>query len=254
MTDLDAEHILQRTFVARVEHHATLRSTNDRAKELSAAREGPLPLLVVADEQTAGRGRGRHRWWTGRGSLAFSLLLDPEDLGVDRSGSPLVGLAAAVAIAETVAPLLADGVVGVRWPNDVFAQGRKLAGTLVEVVSRQGLVLGIGLNVNDSLCDAPPELREAASTLLELTGRPHQKTQILVRLLEQLEGTLGQLAAAPTQVAARADALCLQHGDLLTIRCGERSTSGRCLGIAPDGALVLDTPRGRSRFYSGVLS
>ena len=67
--------ILENTFVADVEHHATIGSTNDRAIQCAAFHAVKLPLLILADRQTGGRGRGSNRWWTGPGSLAFSLLV-----------------------------------------------------------------------------------------------------------------------------------------------------------------------------------
>ena len=250
---LDTARLIDKTFVARVEHHATLGSTNDRAKECVAEGAGPLPLLIVADEQTAGRGRGGNRWWTGRGGLAFSLLVDVHFPTVDPSRLPLIALAAGVAMVETVGPLLSSHRVGLHWPNDVFANGRKLAGILVEIVANRFCVVGIGLNTNNSLGDAPPELHPTATTLLELTGKRHDHTTLLIALLGHLADLLRQLASAPEEVAARADAACLQHGQELWIESGNRSTRGICAGIAPDGALLLDTPDGRKRFYSGVL-
>ncbi len=250
---VNADVLVEQTFVARVEHHARLGSTNDRAKQCAAEGAGPLPLLIVADEQTAGRGRGANRWWTGQGSLACSLLLDAADLPVDRSRSPLVALAAAVAAVETVAPLLSSHSVGLHWPNDVHVGDRKLAGILVEVLPDQKLVVGIGMNLNNSLREAPQDLRRTATTLLELTGTRHDRTEILLGLLGHLAGLFGSLASAPEEIAARANAFCLQRGRALTIQLGRQSTGGRCAGIAPDGALLLDTAQGRRAFHTGVL-
>jgi len=250
---IDVNQLRERSFVAAVEHHHTLASTNDRAKQCAAAGSGPLPLLIVADEQTAGRGRGTNRWWTGRGGLAFSMLLDAGRLRIDRARSPLVALAAAVAVVEAAAPLLPSRTVGVRWPNDVYVEGRKLAGVLVEVVSRGLHVVGVGVNTNNSLEEAPPELRSTATTLSELTGTRHDQTAFLLAVLEHFAQMLRQLASTPQQVGARADALCLERGQVLRIASGGGSITGRCVGIAPDGALVLDTPKGRQTFYSAVL-
>ena len=73
-------------------------------RECAGQPAGDLPLLITADTQTAGRGRGSNRWWTGRGNLACTLLLDLAALGVERPGWPLAGIAAGVAIVETLAP------------------------------------------------------------------------------------------------------------------------------------------------------
>lgn len=250
---LQIDRTLEQTFVARAEHHGRLTSTNDRASRCAAEGSGELPLLVTADQQSAGRGRGANRWWTGRGSLAFSLLLGPEQLFASGpTRSPLVALAAAVAITEVVAPLVPSQIVGIHWPNDVMAGGRKLAGILVEVLAGGRHIVGIGLNTNNSLAEAPAELRETATTLLELTGREHDQTTILIHLLRRLESGFAELSE-PDRIATRAGALCLQREKTLTIELGKRSITGRCAGIAPDGALLLDTPDGRRTFHSGVL-
>ncbi len=250
----DIDRVVSETFVARAEYHPTLDSTNDRASRCAAEMPGELPLLIVAGRQTAGRGRGANRWWTGPDSLAMSLLLGPGPLTANRpSRSPLAALAAAVAVVETVEPLLPSHSVGLHWPNDVMAAGRKLAGILVEVLADGRQIVGIGMNTNNSLAEAPAELKETAVTLRELTGRRHDPTALLVDLLRHLQTVLERSAAAPERIAARADALCLQRDEVLTLQLHDRPIRGRCLGIAPDGALLLDTPQGRQAFYTGVL-
>ena len=249
----DLDRVVSETFLARAEYHALLGSTNDRARECAGRAAGELPLLIVADRQTAGRGRGANRWWTGPGSLAMSLVLEATAPGTPTAGSTLLGLAAAVALVETVAPLVAPHVVGLHWPNDVFAAGRKLAGVLVRVPANRRRIVGIGLNTNSRLADAPAELHATATTLLELTGTQHDHTEILVALLGHLETALGQLASSPEQLGTRAGRLCLQSEQVLTIRLGQSVVTGRCAGIAPDGALLLETPDGARKFYSGTL-
>ena len=266
---LDLELVRQTTFVARVEHHRSIRSTNDRARQCAAEGPAELPLLILADAQTAGRGRGAKSWWTGRGSLAISLLLDLEQMGVAQSARPLVALATAVAVAKTVAPLVPDNPVGIRWPNDVLVAGRKISGILAEMLSPAAsesshalCVVGIGLNTNNRLDEAPDELRETATTLVNLTGAECNQTAILTTLLDELAAMLGDLAAKPERIARRADALCVQHGHVVTVETGDtgkasgtpRQITGRVAGIAPDGSLLLDTPGGRRAIYSGVVS
>lgn len=250
---LNVDRLLGSSLVAEVEYYATIGSTNDRAKECAARGPGKLPLLVAADNQSAGRGRGANRWWTGSGSLAFSLLFDAQELGVERMRLPLVALAAGVAVVEAVTPLLPSLTVGVRWPNDVYVGERKLAGLLVEVPTERFIVIGIGINVNNTLVDAPVELARRVTTLGDLTGQRYDRTEILLDTLALLTKWLRQLASTPEAVASRANELCLQHGQTLTLDLGGRLVTGCCGGIASDGALLLETPEGRQRFYSGVL-
>lgn len=252
---LDIDRIVSQTFVARAEHHRSLTSTNDRAGQCASQAPAGLPLLIVADRQTSGRGRGSNRWWTGRGSLAFSLLVEADRSGTNAARpSPLAALAAAVAVVETVARLVSPQAVGIHWPNDVMAAGRKLAGILVEVLPNRRQVIGVGLNANNRLAEAPPELQQTATTLWELTGGVHDRTALLISLLGGFQAVFQQLAARPEQIAAAADRVCLQHGKTLAIELGKETITGRCLGIAPDGALLLQTPQGRRSFYSGTLS
>ncbi len=251
--NLDITHVLKRTFVAQAEYHSTLGSTNDRAGELAAQNPDELPILILADRQTAGRGRGANRWWTGPGSLTMSLLLKPDWETAAENPSPLFALAAAVAVVETVAPLLPPHAVGIHWPNDVIAAGRKLGGILVEILPNRYHVVGIGLNTNNLMADAPRELRSTAITMRELSGSAHDQTSILITLLDHLESCFAELATAPGAVATRADRLCLQRGAVLTLRQGPDTVTGRCLGITPDGALVLESPHGPQSYYSGTV-
>jgi BirA family biotin operon repressor/biotin-[acetyl-CoA-carboxylase] ligase len=250
---LDVDRLLESALVAQVEYYATIGSTNDRAKECAAAGPERLPLLVAAEEQTAGRGRGANRWWTGRGSLVFSLLFKAQELSMERMQSPLVALAAGVAVVEAVSQLLPSLPVGIRWPNDVYVGDRKLAGILVEALAERYCVVGIGVNVNNSLADAPAEVAQTATTLLDLTGDRHDRTAMLLTILAQLAKRLRELAKTPDAVVSRCNRLCLQHGQTLAIQAGERRIAGCCAGIAPDGALLVETPAGRQAVYSGVL-
>jgi BirA family biotin operon repressor/biotin-[acetyl-CoA-carboxylase] ligase len=195
-----------------------------------------------------------NRWWTGPGSLAMSLMVGPPHGAMPaQDRRPLAALAAAVAVAETLAPLLPDSRLGLHWPNDVLAGERKLAGILIEVLPDGRNIIGIGINTNNTSADAPPPLQRQAATLRDLTGRTHDHSEILIALLRRLERNLADLVAAPRELAARADALCLQHGRTLTVQVGGEMITGVCRGIARDGALRLDTPAGQRAIYSGTL-
>ena len=179
--------VLCQTFVARAEHHESITSTNDRAAAWALDGAAELPLLVVADRQTAGRGRGGNRWWTGPGALAFSLVVDAKAVAAEEARSPLVAFSVGLAVVETVARRLPHQPVGIHWPNDVLVGSRKLSGILVEVLPNRRHVIGVGLNTNNTLADAPPELRAVACTLRDLSGKEHDQTALLIELLQRME-------------------------------------------------------------------
>jgi BirA family transcriptional regulator, biotin operon repressor / biotin---[acetyl-CoA-carboxylase] ligase len=270
---MDINRLLRETFVVEVEHRDELGSTNDRAMQRAKQGASRLPLLVIADRQTAGRGRGGNHWWTGPGSLAFSLLLkfaadeEKEDMStpklvrqlncrpkmIDSRPNNLLSLAAGVAVTETVKPLLPDQEVGIRWPNDVVAAGRKLAGILVEVLSGGYTVIGIGINTNNTMSKAPAELLSIAAAMTDFTGNQLDHTEIMIALLQKFEKNLGTLGQSPSQLASQVDALCLQRGKPLTLRLGNQNITGICRGVARDGALLLETVGGLRSFYSGII-
>jgi BirA family transcriptional regulator, biotin operon repressor / biotin---[acetyl-CoA-carboxylase] ligase len=154
-------------------------STNDLAARASSslANDG---LVVLAEEQSSGRGRRGRVWSAPSGSsILMSVLLFPSASMEDRGWLTALG---AVAVAEVVAGL--DGLdPRIKWPNDVRVGRRKLAGILVE--RGQGTVLGIGLNVNVE--DFPEELRESATSLRKLLGRSLDRSEVARALIQRLD-------------------------------------------------------------------
>jgi BirA family biotin operon repressor/biotin-[acetyl-CoA-carboxylase] ligase len=191
--------ITESTFIATAQHHAQIASTNDRALEVAAARDGSpvgqlrLPLLVTADRQTAGRGRGTKQWWNAPDSLAFSVLLDPRAMGLDpKRQSAAISTAAGLAVVDALrrqVPEIAERVRP-KWPNDVLGDGRKLAGVLIEVPRADRLVIGIGVNVNAHAADAPADLAERITTVRDMCGQPVDREQLLIAILQSLETLL----------------------------------------------------------------
>lgn len=258
---VDVAQLLAAGAIRGGEHHPEIDSTQTRAHALAAElTAAQLPYLVVADRQTAGRGRGENRWWTGAGSLAFTLIFDSGTYGLEPPARPTRSLAAGVALVEAVAPLLADhaiglhGAVGLHWPNDVFVQRRKLAGILIDVLPSDRHILGLGLNTNNTLDGAPADVRQRAVSLRELLGREVDHTLLLESFCRHLDAVLRLSTQDPAALGQRFQRLCLQIGQPLTIDAGSTRTTGRCLGIAPDGALLLAASGGEvQRVYSGVV-
>jgi BirA family transcriptional regulator, biotin operon repressor / biotin---[acetyl-CoA-carboxylase] ligase len=212
-------------------HHRLADSTNERAKELAAAG-APHGTLVTADEQTAGRGR-QGRVWTAppRSAVLMSVVL--------RELDELLPLTAAVAIADA---LPVDAAI--KWPNDVWIQGRKVAGILVEGRPQDGwAVLGIGLNVTTR--SFPPELAESA-TSLRLAGIEEDTESVLARLLRSLDEWLGAPPAAVLAAWRARDALI---GERVRWTGGE----GVAGGVDGSGALVVETGGGPVTLDAGEV-
>lgn len=219
-------------------HHRSTDSTNERAKELVGAG-APHGTLVTADEQTAGRGR-QGRAWTAppRAAVLMSLVL--------RDVDALLPLAAAVAVCEAteeVAPVSAR----VKWPNDVWVEGRKLAGILIEGRPQEGwAVLGIGLNV--ATTEFPDELRGIATSLaIETPARELRGCGAVVEaIVASLERWLAAEASETLEAWRARDAL-------LGSEVAWADGAGRSAGIDDAGALLVDTPGGRVALDAGEV-
>jgi BirA family biotin operon repressor/biotin-[acetyl-CoA-carboxylase] ligase len=239
--------------VTHVEYAIEVDSTNDVARRLAADLPRDACVLVTAERQTAGRGRGGNRWWTGPGSLAFSLLVDPTRYGIEVRYGCMAPLAAATAVVETATLHLPSPAVGIRWPNDVYVGRRKLSGVLVEALADGRQIVGIGLNVNNSVASAPPEISSIATSLFDEIGGPLDRTEVLSELVTAVDEALERLADDRNALATLADELCLQRDEVLRVQLGDEIVVGRCLGIADDGGLDLETQTGRRTLYSGIV-
>lgn len=226
-------------------------STMDRGREIAADPGADLPAAVVADRQTAGRGRRGAAWWQPPGSLAVSLVVDGSvSCGGPR---PLWALACGVAVAETIRALEPAIEPRVRWPNDVEVHGRKLAGILVETAAGGRVIVGVGINTSGSAADAPPALRPRVATLPDLTGRMLPRQRFLAAFVPRL---LDLLAATdvPAAVIDRYGPLCGLTGQHVRVYAGDAVQEGTCRGIAADGGLVVETATGSVVIRSGSLA
>ncbi len=254
----DLERIRAGVPLRDVRYYDSLESTNDTALRLVREETIASPALVLAQTQTAGRGRGTNRWWSAPGSLTFSLIWEPSR-DFDRAAWPKISLATGVAVSRAVT-MLAPGIeCGLHWPNDIFYQEKKLAGILVEVPALQAevasqVVIGIGLNLNNSFSAAPDEVQARALALNDVTGQTLDATTALVQLLRCLLDTLSELQQTSRPLVEEWKSLCLLKGRLVTLRQGAHESSGMCEGISDTGALRIATREGRREFFGGVLT
>lgn len=226
-----------------IEYYDEIDSTNTYLRQ-RRPHDADKGYLVVADVQTAGRGRGNRTWFAPAGKcLLWSALLSA---GMD---SIAAICAASVAIAEMTQSLVA-APARVKWPNDVLVHGRKLAGVLAERRANGELVLGCGINVRLRDEDLPIALLSRATSLLSVTetGDVPLRATVLADVLARLEPMLdavlsGQTAGVFARWRTHSDTL----GRWLRVRTGGRILEGVAEDLDDLGGLVLRLADGRRR-------
>jgi BirA family transcriptional regulator, biotin operon repressor / biotin---[acetyl-CoA-carboxylase] ligase len=226
----------------------SLDSTNAELLRRGAAQ--PDLALLVADAQSAGRGR-RGRAWQSPPDAQLILSLYVRLEGGMRSAGGL-SLAVGVAAAEALHALGAHGV-RLKWPNDLVADGRKLGGILIEA-SGAGAVVGVGINLDlpDAAATAIDQPWTDLARLGVAAGRDAAAAALLAHLLPRLERFRD--AGLDADLRARWEALDAFAGARVRVDAGPLQHEGRNLGLAPDGALRLATAAGERCFHSGEVS
>ena len=227
-------------------------STNDEARRL-AEQDAPDRTVVVAEAQTAGRGRYSRQWASPRGNLYASYIFRP---ALPPRHAAQIGYVAAVSVHDTVGALTGKpSAVACKWPNDVLVGGEKIAGILPESsIGADGalewIVLGIGLNI----ASAPADAVRPATSLATHTRAPLGPETVLAALTRTLDGWMvrwlgdgfGCIREAWLERAGPA-------GSEIRVVLPDRSVAGRFGGIDRDGALILDTKAGKEIVHSGEV-
>ncbi|MDR0928526.1 MAG: biotin--[acetyl-CoA-carboxylase] ligase [Oscillospiraceae bacterium] len=217
---------------------AIVDSTNRQAR-LWARDGAPHGAVLIADSQTAGRGRRGRQWLSPPGTgLWLSIVLRPE---WPPERLPL--LTFAIALAGLDAIEAATGLCGAaKWPNDLLVSGRKVAGILLEKEG-DAVVAGIGINARQRPCDFPPELAESAASLAMLAGR-----DIAPRSLEApFLAALARWVDAPEGLIGAFSARCATLGAQVRVLAGEEEYEGLAERIDAEGALWVRPDGGEAR-------
>ncbi|HKV54177.1 MAG TPA: biotin--[acetyl-CoA-carboxylase] ligase [Candidatus Binataceae bacterium] len=240
----------------RIHYFEEVDSTQRTAAEM-AENGAAHGTVVVAERQSAGRGRLGRSWHSPAGvNLYTTIILRP---AMPVAEVPRLSLVAGVAAAESLEPV-APGIVALKWPNDIWLNGRKAGGIIAEAStdSADGLIcvlLGIGLNLNLAADDLSPELRDKATSVLIATGRQCDRVQIAAALFNRLntrymEAQVGGFAA----IRPAYERYFALNGRSVTIIDRGSRLAGVVRGIDHDGALMLETAAGVSRILTGDVS
>lgn len=256
-TDLIQTALRDIAAIRRVEHHASIGSTNDRARELAQADQ-PEIALISADEQTAGRGRQNRSWYTPAGTaLALSLLVRPVIPARQAMRLTMLAGLAAVEGIEQATGLRLD----LKWPNDVVAVNNpprhpstfrpywlKVGGILTEAAfggdAIEYAVIGLGINVNVDF-GGHGELRNIATSLKELSGNPIDRAVVLKEIVAAFVKRYARLRGDELQAAWAARLINLKR--TLRVQLDAEIVEGYAEGVDDDGALLVRTDNGDVR-------
>lgn len=223
---------------------------------LLAEKGAPSGSLVISEEQTSGRGRQGRKWLSPSGKgIWMSLLLRPE---LPLSCAPQLTLLCAVAVCRAIRAV--TGVnTGIKWPNDLLVEGRKVCGILIESVGEDELirycVAGIGIDVNLENEDYPEDLKGLASSLKIESGRDCDRALLIGAVMNELEKLYElYIEQGFTPIGHLWEALSITIGKKITVKTARGDIQGTAEGLDPSGALILKSDDGqRINIFSGEV-
>ena len=237
-------------------HYEEVDSTNTAALaeiQTSSACVNSLPRLLVADRQTAGRGRHGRRWNSDGGTLTFTLVISNEDRGNREAMGRYCSLAVGVGISRFLEFEFSPLKTRVKWPNDIYLAGGKLAGILMELDGRhpEYLVIGVGVNIGTTPTITDKNTTQTVSGLAQVLGRRVERYDLLDGLVESIMEAVGQIAGEPISLVRELRQRCLLSGEIVEYQLDGMTRSGRCLGISDHGGLRIATVDGEIEITSG---
>ena len=249
----DLQRIRDETLVRTIDFHWELDSTNSQAIRILEEPAPTTPLLVLAETQTHGRGRGQNRWWSASGALTCTLVLPLKNLPADRL--PQISLTTGLAVCQAIEGFAPQADLGIKWPNDVCLDGRKLAGILIELPPSRPphAAIGIGINVNNSFADAPDELAETGVSLRDALELEVDRTEVLIACLRQFERRWDQLRRQAVDLVDQWRAYHILQDQPVAVDTYNSLVQGVCRGIDRHGALLVETGDGLQRLLGGTV-
>ena len=239
-----------------ITHHLLTDSTNIQARE-QAGQGAPEGTLVVAESQSAGRGRKGRSWIAGTGEgLLFSLILRPK---MEPSRAALITLMTAVAVAEAL--IDQTGInARIKWPNDILVGRKKLAGILTEMSMEldavDHVIVGVGLNINTPAAAFHPEIKEIATSVMAETAHEFSRVSLLQAILTRFETLYTTLSTkGPESILTRWKGLSDIMGRRVRVALMREDIEGWVEDIDPDGVLLIKNDAGESlRILSGDIT
>ena len=253
---IDLEEVQNCLNTTILQPHLLLResveSTNKLAKQeiQKGAQEG---LIVIAEQQSAGRGRYNRHWHSPRGGLYFTLVLRPP---IEPESAPLFSLLASCAVVEGVRGIGLDHV-SVKWPNDILIGQDKLAGILCELVSTHNneyfIVAGIGINHNSTTADFPKDSEYSFTTIRDHLGKTTSKARLFCSIINSVDRMLGSVIRENSYEAVLKiwRGMSSTLGNRVRVFDGSHTYVGIAEELLDDGSLLVQTDYGEKIVTTG---
>ncbi len=248
-SDKISSHLGTRRIGKKVIIYKSTASTNDIAAQY-AKDKGNDGLVVLAEEQLKGRGRGGNRWFSSYGEGVICSILLTEC----RAGAELLSLACAVATAEAIGRL-SKCEARIKWPNDIILNGKKTAGILVEtkkVKSEAAYIIGIGINCHQKKRSFPAELRTIATSIDIETGTFTDRISLTKRLFTSVEHWLDIATKNGQKVIEQWQKLSTQLHHRVALVYNKKRFMGNCIGVDPEKGLILQLDTGGMRMFDAA--
>lgn len=235
-------------------YFGSIDSTNTKAKEL--AEEGhPSGTLVVADRQTAGKGRRGRSWESPSGiGIFMTLMLKPE---INPNHASMLTLVAAMATTRAIRRVTGVPAM-IKWPNDIVMNGKKVCGILTEMSAQfdyiNHIVIGIGINVHNE--DFPEEIAQTASSIYLESGQHIHRASLIEAFLEEFEDVYVEYLKTEDMegLMKEYDAMLVNRGRQVRVLDPKEPFEGKAMGITKKGELIVDTWESRKLVSSGEVS
>lgn len=243
----DIKHGLKTKVIGRDIHlFPEVASTNTIATEM-ALKGAPEGTVVIAEAQTAGKGRLGRKWISPKGNLYLSVILRPR---IPTHKAPLITLTGAVAVASAIRKAC-ELPAAIKWPNDILISGKKVSGLLTEMSAEpdrvKHIVLGIGVDVNMGPGELPADIRPFATSLAAEAGRRINRTSLLQQLLRELEHWYRAFLKNDADVLKEWESLNLTTGSRVGVSGAGETLEGLAQAIDNEGRLIIRLDDGSMR-------
>jgi len=259
---LAIESIEQLRFFRSIQWLDQVDSTNRYLERQVKSGELNMPCLAVADQQSAGTGRGTNRWFSPQGCLMFSMAIEHSMLSAQRNslGFSKLPLQVGLAVAHALEPLVRSQPK-VKWPNDVYVEDRKICGILIEsstVASLGYAIIGVGINCRVELGQAPDQVRQNAVSLHEVLADRDQELASCESVLQAFLQSWLQIRQwcdeQPDWIEANWHKWDWLVDRQIQVQQPTRLLFGKADGIGPDGSLnLIDSYANRHTILSGTV-